>query len=360
MKILIVQPFGIGDSLFITPVIRQLKKQLHPEGIDLILGSRSQAVFENNPNVSQVFIVDKDKWRSQGWWKTWQEKKRLYALLKENRYEVFIDFSLRKEYAEWLKGLNIPKRLGFDHKGRGRYLNFRIPLKEGFCAKHVVEYYCQLLDFLNIKIEDKRLEYYISTAAEEKAKEILEKNGLGGKKIICLCLGGGSSWGKDAFLKHWPVENFAALLEMLYRDYPHFVTVILGSRQERNLGDRFELLFRHRLLNLSGILDLATSAAILKACALFIANDGGLVHLARSLEVPLVALYGPTDPQVYGPYPPSAKACVIFKEGLACRPCYANFAYRDDCRYNRCLRELSPQEVYTKIKNTCQLNSLLL
>ena len=89
---------------------------------------------------------------------------------------------------------------------------------------------------------------------------------------------------------------------------------------------------------------------VLKKSALFIGNDGGLVHLAHALHVPLIAIYGPVPPEVYGPYPPSPDAVAVFKENLECRPCYYKFRYNSRCSTIACLKNLTPDEVMEKIR----------
>ena len=78
---------------------------------------------------------------------------------------------------------------------------------------------------------------------------------------------------------------------------------------------------------------------------LLLANDGGLVHLAHALHVPLVALFGPADPQVYGPAPRHPRAVPVMRKDLPCRPCYSNFRYNSACVDRECLTELPPEAV---------------
>ena len=65
-KILVAQPFGIGDALFVTPFLRALKEEAHAERVDMILGSRTREIFETNPFVDRIFTVDMDRLRERG------------------------------------------------------------------------------------------------------------------------------------------------------------------------------------------------------------------------------------------------------------------------------------------------------
>ena len=89
---------------------------------------------------------------------------------------------------------------------------------------------------------------------------------------------------------------------------------------------------------------MSETALLLKRSVLFMGNDGGLVHLARALEVPLMGFYGPVPPEVYGPYPPSPTAIAITKKDLDCRPCYYRFRFNNACATIACLKELTPDD----------------
>ena len=76
-----------------------------------------------------------------------------------------------------------------------------------------------------------------------------------------------------------------------------------------------------------------------------IANDGGPLHIAASQQVPTVSIFGPVDPDVYGPYPPSPRHQVVYHEALPCRPCYHQFKL-PPCPYERaCLTGIEPRDV---------------
>ena len=90
-----------------------------------------------------------------------------------------------------------------------------------------------------------------------------------------------------------------------------------------------------------------------------LANDGGLVHLAHALHVPVMALYGPVSPEVYGPYPSSPGAISLYHEHLACRPCYQKFRYQSDCTGRECLKDLTPDDVYRQLETDGYLERLI-
>ena len=118
---------------------------------------------------------------------------------------------------------------------------------------------------------------------------------------------------------------------------------------EHALSEELQKLIQGRSTNWTGKLSLLQVAALMEKAALFIGNDGGLVHLAHALRVPLMAFYGPVDPNVYGPYPKNNRAIAIYKKNLECRPCYKKFRYNDQCVNRECLQDLGPDEVLSQL-----------
>lgn len=346
-NILMVQPYGIGDSLFTTPLLRALRTLPTVQRVDLLLGSRTESVFQNNPHVDQIFSIDKGAWHREGSGRMIQEAYGLWKKLK-SRYDLLIDFSMQREYGFYSQFfLGIPRRIGFDFKGRGVFLTQSSPLPNGFEGKHVIDFYCDLSNLLGLKIENRFAEFYISKQNQDEAARILAQRSLTLQTpFIALAAGGGESWGKDAVFKRWPVTHFLEMISLLKERMDFQNILVMGSEGERTLGEEIRKKSPLPVTNLSGELSLGGCAVILEKAGLFLANDGGLVHLAHALRTPLIAFYGPVDSKVYGPYPPTQEAVAVQKEQLPCRPCYVRFRYNSACPDIACLTDLKPKEVF--------------
>lgn len=345
-RILIVQPYGIGDLLFITPVFRALRLVPTVECVDLLLGSRTDSVVRSNPHIDKIFIVDKDHFHRLKKSEVFREILQLGRELRTQPYDLLLDYSLRGEYAFFAQFfLGIKKRAGFSYKNRGFFHNIRLPLPEGFANRHVVDYSCDLAEAAGIPVRDRFLEFYPSLCDAEAADVLLKERFQNApKNFLVVSPGGGESWGKDAHFKRWPARFFADFINRLEKMENFDGAVILGSRGEKDLAEEVAHGLQIPSVNLAGEISLETAAAFIEKSALFIGNDGGLVHLASALHRPLIAFYGPVDPIVYGPYPQRPDAIAIFKEGLECRPCYQRFRYNSDCPTRECLQNLTPEE----------------
>ncbi len=354
-RVLLIHPFGIGDALFMTPVIDALK-QAGAEKIDLLLGSRTKAVFEHNPSVDEIFVVDRDKIRSQSTFRNILETAKLVLKLRKNRYDHLFDFSLARQYAFFaFLFLNIPKRIGFHYKRRGIFLTHRMVLEKSFSGKHVIEYYLELLKFVSIRPSTRSIQLSITKENEDEAEGVLRKENVPPFFAVAVP-GGGESWGKDARLKRWPTAHFAKLFELIDKDKSlgsaPFKVVILGGKSESELAESLKALNPGRFINLAGKLPLLASAAVLKRARLLVANDGGLVHVAAAVGTPTIALFGPVDPKVYGPYPLHPARIAVTNDGPECRPCYQNMRYNSACEHVECLTGLSPDGIFYRLSES--------
>jgi ADP-heptose:LPS heptosyltransferase len=136
--------------------------------------------------------------------------------------------------------------------------------------------------------------------------------------------------------------------------------VMIGSPSEKELSCQLAGQLQVPALDLTGEINLTHAAALMEGAEIFIGNDGGLMHLAHALRTPLIAFYGPVDPEVYGPYPQSPRATVIIKENLECRPCYQKFRYNSACLGRECLQDLTPEEVLSVLDRKHFLENILI
>lgn len=359
-NVLVVQPYGIGDLLFITPVLRALRLIPTVEHVDLLLGSRNGVVVRNNPHVDEIFEVDKDLYHKQGRWKTLNDAVSLGRKLRRRRYDLMLDYSLRAEYGffgQWFLG--IPKRVGYDYKRRGFFCSRRLPLPEGFSGKHAADTCCELAQIAGVPVRDRWLEFYTDEKAKTRTTALLAAGPAASwKRFAAVSPGGGESWGKDAHFKRWAPEKFAAFLKKLSGPMNLQGVVIVGGPGEQALAAELLSALELPAENLTGKLTLTETASVIDASSVFVGNDGGLLHLACARRKPVVGFYGPVDPAVYGPYPPSETSAVIFKEELECRPCYKKFRYKSDCLHRNCLTDLSAEEAFASLERSGFFRSL--
>jgi len=345
-RIIVVQPYGIGDAIFMLPFLKALREQKEVERLDVIIGSRTREILENSALVDSIYVIDKDIWKARGRWFALKDKVRLFREFRRRRYTVFVDLSMQPEYGFWAKYLlGIPVRAGFNYKKRNRFLNRPLHLPaQGFQGKHMVEFYDELAGLLGYSITDRKPHLAVSDQRTASVTQTLFlPNGVSGRYVV-VAPGGGDTWGKEARYKHWPVAHFAALLRSLRQRGFMDAVVVLGAGHDAEIGSLLKSSLEGPVANLCGATNIMQAVAICKGAALFIGNDGGLVHLASTQDIPLVAFYGPADPLVYGPFPRQDIFLEVSRK-LPCQPCYKSFRFNKDCADLTCLTGLSAQDV---------------
>ena len=350
-KFLIINPFGIGDVLFTTPLIKAIKESRPEACVSYWCNERVGDIFKNDPRIDKVFALSRGDLKKIFQRSTAEGLKaflRLMRGIRRERFNTAIDFSLDQRYGLAARLLGIKKRVGLNYKNRGRFLTDKIDL-EGYEGRHVIEYYLSLLEFLNISPKGKAPEIFIPDASKARAENILSRAGIKKKGIIVgIAAGAGASWGQNASYKHWPAIKYAQLADRIIKECAAQV-VILGDSSEKPIADIITATMKNEPLDLTGKLSLTELLAVISRLSLLVTNDGGPLHIAVAAGVKTVSIFGPVDSTVYGPYPPSEKHIVI-KNDIACRPCYKKFRM-DICMHDKeCINSISTEEVFAAVR----------
>jgi lipopolysaccharide heptosyltransferase II len=346
-RILIINPFGIGDVLFSTPILRALKDKYPDCFIGYWCNERVQSILENNKNIDIIFALSKGdikKLYKKSWFLGFSHLLKLFFEISKWKFDISFDFSFDCYYGFISKFAGIKERIGYDYKNRGRFLTKKTPLS-GYLGKHVIEYHSDLLKAIGVPVTDKSMELTVSAQAEGEAEELLWLSGVKDTDLLVgIAPGAGGSWGKDAIYKHWPVLRFSEVADKLALDFKAKV-LLFGDNSETQLTEAIINVCKNKPINLAGKTSLSSLAAVIRKLNLLISNDGGPMHMAVAQGVKTVAIFGPVDDLVYGPYPPSEDHLVI-KSKIECRPCYNNFRLPSCDKDKECLNSISADEVF--------------
>ena len=342
MKILIINPYGIGDVLFTTPVISNLRAAYPQAAIAYLANRRTADFIKFNPDIAQVFIYERDDFVGN-----YRKYLELFNSIKQEAFDLVFDFSLNSSFGFLSFACGIKKRVGFDYRGRGRFLTHRVSMV-GFEQRHVIEYYLDLLRLIEIPVKTSQMKLDVPDKDVQWAQEWLTRHHIDpDRPLIAVLPGGGASWGKAAKYKRWAVPKYAHLIDKIIENFDAAIILMGDSKEEELCRDLVRL--AHSPLHVAvGETSLLGLAALLMRCQVAILNDGGPLHMAVAVGVKTVSIFGPVDPHVYGPYPVSGHTVVQKK--LPCQPCYRSFRMAD-CGHISCLGELSVEEVYRKVRN---------
>ena len=349
-KVLIINIFGIGDVLFTTPIISNLKAHSPDISISYLCNKRSFQALENNSKIDRIFVYERDDFVA-----TYKKSKLAYFKrilelannIKEERYDAVIDVSMNGFMSFLCFFAGIKQRIGFNYKNRSRFLTTKIPLK-GYEDKHVVEYYLDLLKEINIPLVSNNLELFVTEEESTWAQKFLDENGLDAQRLcIGIVPGGGDSWGKDARFKRWPAQNYAKIADKIVEKFNARI-ILFGGEKEIGLCNEVAGLMQSKPIMACGKTTVGQFAALSAKCQLVITNDGGPLHIAVAAGAKTFSIFGPVDENVYGPYP--SKGHSVFTQVIACRPCYRRFR-KASCDHVSCLALISADEVYKTIEN---------
>ncbi|MBI5876268.1 MAG: lipopolysaccharide heptosyltransferase II [Chloroflexi bacterium] len=336
-KILIIKPCCLGDVVLATPVVTALRRAYPAAQIDFAVGSWSRAVIEHNPHIKQIIDSGAVGQGRYGWGDVW----RLAGRVRAGGYDlcVTLDRSPRVGVAAWLAG--VPVRAGLDNGGRGFAHNVRVPVPE---VRYEPELYLDVPRALGTQPQRGRSEVeptlFVPTADEIAFTGALL--GTATAPIVAIHPGGGNNPGTVLTSKRWPAERFAQIADRLIETYGATV-VLIGAAGDATLTQAVRAAMRHTPLDTTGKMNIGQLGALYQRCVLMIGNDTGTMHLANAVGTPVVALYGPSDPRIYGPY--NQKSIAIWHDA-GCNPCFRNGRARPDCCPNRAIETISVDEVW--------------
>jgi ADP-heptose:LPS heptosyltransferase len=149
--------------------------------------------------------------------------------------------------------------------------------------------------------------------------------------------------------KCWPTERFAALADKITSQFG-LPTVAVGTASEKNIIDNLEELANVPIANLAGKTGLRELTALLRATQLVVANDTGPGHIAAALGVPLVLIFGPTNPVRVAPYGRDHCVVAVDPDGRGTEPNSTNpehniKAVKLDDVYQKVCEQLKQKEV---------------
>ncbi len=358
-KILIINPFGIGDVIFSTPLIWALRKNYPNSSICYICNKRAYDIIKSNPCLNKLFIYEKDDYRAL-WAKSRIKciKKVLdfLKMVKTEKFDIVIDLSLAYQYSFLLKLIGVKKRLGFNYRNRGKFLTDKLTIN-GFDDKHVIEYYLDLLKLLGIDSSEYSNipRVYLAEKDTVWAGAFLKDNSVNQTDLLIGIIPGcGASWGKDAVCRRWSKNNFARVADDVIDKYGAKV-LLFGDSKEVEICADVQKSMRHKAIMCCGKTSLGGFLGLLNKCELVITNDGGPLHMAIGVGARTISIFGPVDERIYGPYPQSDKHVVISRNDISCRPCYKKFKY-NLCEDRVCLNNISVDEVLSAVGDVLAIN----
>ena len=312
LRILVISPNWIGDAVMAQPLLQLLRAQ-HPDAlIDVLAPPAVSPVWRQAAEVAEVLETPfrhgalqlKQRWK--------------YArLLKQRGYAAAYILPNTIKYAliPWLAG--IKRRVGY--KGESRHGLINVMHHDETPPRPMVAFYAALATVpvaeqgAAVRAALPRPKLVVS---EAQIAAVCERTGIAAARPLVAFAPGAEFGGA----KRWPARHFAGLAQAILARDPSTQIALLGSPKDKEACAEVaaDLSADAAVFNLAGSTSLAEAFALIARSAAVVANDSGLLHVASALNRPVVALYGPTDPDHAPPFSDLAASISL---RLDCSPC---------------------------------------
>lgn len=322
-KILIIKPSSLGDIIHGLPVLHALSLRYPEARLHWVVAKGFAGILEGHPLIHRLWIIDKDAWKKpRNLPGTCSELKKLRKDLREEKFDLVID--LQGLFRSAMIGLftGCGQRVGFEDAREGAKFSYRYRVRTGR-ELHAVEKNLRFAEFIGCSREEPAFPLPPLGEVPPLVKDM--------RNYAVIAPSAGTP------VKRWPAEYFGRLASLL-----PVPSVIVGGRSDSALGEEVARLSRSRALCLAGKTTLKELAAIIRGSKFLVTSDSGPMHLAAALNIPVLAIFGPTSPLRTGPF---GRIHTVMRLDLPCSPCFT----RKPCPDWRCIRGITPEMVLETI-----------
>ncbi len=342
-----MKPCCLGDLVMTTPLLDVLRHAYPQARIVYVASSWSKVIPEHHPAVDSV--IDCGNVGIPGRYSL-RAYLQLAAKLRREHFDLafVLDRSPMLTLLPWLAA--VPRRVGLDSLGRGFSLTDRVPTSSSpDTLQHQAEIYLDLARAIGLPVDSPRMRFVPTTAERQVVQQ--QAQPYGQRKLVALFPGGGSNPGMELTAKRWPLDRYREIALRLVNELDAQVLLIGGADDEALNAQLLTGLNvpKGRVVNLAGQTSIGELAAWLERCALFIGNDSSPMHLAAAVGIPVIAIFGPTSPQEYGPYPLDDPNHIALWQHPAGRPCFF-LGKMQTCENCTCMQSVTVDDVWQAVQ----------
>ena len=330
-----IKPSSFGDVIHALPVLNGLRHRYPTARISWLVAESLTGLLTDHPALDEVIPFDRKRYGAIG-------RKLDVSMsfmefiyqLRARRFDLVLDLQglFRSGFLAFSSGA--PTRIGFANAREFGWMFYtdRVAIRDQ--EMHAVDrnyLFARSLGFDDVPVEFK---LPVTDAARVRARQMLSHS-----DSAYALIAPGTRWET----KQWSAAGFAEVARRLANEQGLRI-VLIGMPDERTIADDVASRCGVDVINLAGETQLDTLIALVDGAAVCVMHDSGPMHLATALGKPMVALYGPTNPQRTGPY---RRDDAILRLPLDCSPCYIKKVA--DCPHvHRCMKDLTPQAVHER------------
>jgi heptosyltransferase-2 len=328
-RILLIRLSSLGDILLTTPVLRLLREHCPQAKIEFLVKAAYQDVLRAHPCIDRLILFSDQ-----------QSLGQTLRQLRQTRYDVVFDLHRTLRSRLICQGLPASLKLTYNKRVLRRLLLVRLRWNTLSAMTPVPELYAAPLRRLGIDTKLPAPEMHLAPGCRDAMRQHLAQVFPAAAGRPLLALAPGARWAT----KRWPEERFATVGQALGERYRAGV-IILGDNQDTAFAQTLCQQLDVPVFNACGKFSLMQTAALLQQCRLLLCNDSGLMHMATALNIPVVAVFGPTVEE-FGFYPFRAPARVV-SSSLSCRPCSTKGSRHCPKGHHQCMLHVSTDQVLT-------------
>lgn len=319
-RILVLNRNHIGDCLLTTPMLRALKRRFPRARLCVSVPISNADLLVTNPHVDEIVPRPKSS--------SWGAKFRFASEMRAAQYDLIISLQEKSFFYAWATryagmfrgGKTVT--VGLDHPRTGRFYHHSIPVR----LQHEVYKYLDIAEALGCPRErNPVLELAPTESAQTRVESFLHRHGFESRTRFIAVNPGGTKGEK-----RWTVARFSEVGDRLSEHY-NMPVMVLGGPGDRERAQAIVDGMTQPATVAAGWASLADTAALLERCELLVTGDTGPMHMAVALAVPVVSLFGPTNPVKFAPF--TKKRAILRHE----EPC-------GECELP-CLHTITPDEV---------------
>ena len=353
-KILVIKFRHIGDVLLTVPAIRALKETFPDSGISVLVNSGTKDVLAGNPVIDELIVFDRAV-KGLSAVKRYIKEIGFLKGIRSRDFDMSVDLTGgdRAAIVSFLSGARYriawnPGKKGFAGK-KFLYTHLADVDKQ----KHIVLQNLEVLKHFSITTDNTDVDFFIPEDARQSVKKIFKENNIKDNDTI-VHIHPTTRW----FFKCWKDEYMAEVISWLIDKGIKVVITSAPDRKEMEMAKRILSLvsslispeaglregsLRHPSslpLDLCGKITIKELGAVSELSDLFLGVDSAPMHIAAAVKIPVIALFGATDENVWGPY---GKGHIVITKNLPCKPCKKGMC--QDIQLRDCMTAIKPDDV---------------
>ena len=341
-KILVVQLWGIGETILTLPAIEALRKKFPKAEINALVTSRNRDIYYNNRHLDNTIKISLSPLSILN-----------FVLKNIKKYDLVIDMEEYLNISAVISFFAGKRIIGYSHNSRSKLYTDRVRYND---KQHAAQTFLDLVRSLDIFYDTDKLPKLNFSRSDKNAVDRFLRNSHVKNDDFVICVAPGAA--ESAKARMWPYERYAELCDETIERHNAKI-IFVGNLNESQLIDNIQKKMdnKDKTINAAGKITLNQLFCLTSKCKLFIGNDAGPMHIAAAQGIKTLGLFGPNLPIRFGPY---GKGNIGLYKGYNCEfsPCInVHKGQVPDCLYPRnsndyqkCMKNISVNDVLKEVE----------